>query len=96
MFMRKKQNIESLQNLDENLRDIGSDLSDTPLVLQYNKRDLNGEGNRLMTLEEMERDLNPDTRWPSFKASALYGDGVKDTFKKICMMTVSHVCRQIL
>jgi hypothetical protein len=44
----------------------------------------------------METDLNVSSRRPSFAASALYGGGVKDTFKKICMMTVAQVCSQVL
>lgn len=94
--IRRRQNIESLKNLEENLQAIGSDISTLPMVLQYNKRDLNGGDSPILSLEEMKNDLNPCNRWPALAASALYGEGVKETFKKICMMTVVDVCRQLL
>ncbi len=96
LAIRKRQNIESLQNLDENLRQIGVDLDKVPLVMQYNKRDLNGGTAAVMPVEEMEYDLNSDSRRPSFAASALNGEGVRSTFKKICTLSVQEVCRLIL
>ncbi len=93
---RKQQNIESFHNLQENLREIGTGLSSVSVVLQYNKRDLNGPDTLIMPVNEMERDLNGDSLWPCFEASALRGDGVKATFKKICMMTVAEVSKQLM
>lgn len=95
LTIRKNQNIESLQNLHENLNAIGVNLARVPIVMQYNKRDLNGGASAVMPVEEMEYDLNPDCQWPSFPASALNGEGVKATFKKICVMTVEAICRQL-
>lgn len=92
----RKDNIESLQNLESNLLDTGGDLSNLPLVLQYNKRDLNGSGPPTMSIEEMERELNPESKWRSFQASALYGHGVRETFKQICIETAEEIGRQIL
>ncbi|MFH0823076.1 MAG: GTPase domain-containing protein [Pseudomonadota bacterium] len=89
--VRRKQNIESLENLALNLEEIGLDISTPALVLQYNKRDLDHGGSGIMPIAEMERDLNPDAKWPWYAASALRGDGVKETFKKICMLTVTKV-----
>ncbi|MCL4539719.1 MAG: GTPase domain-containing protein [Bacteroidetes bacterium] len=94
--VRRKQNLESLANLEENLHGAGIDTSSIPVVLQYNKRDLDGKNSGVMAVEEMEAELNASSGRPSFAASALYGDGVKDTFKKICMMTVAKVCEQVL
>jgi len=93
---QKRQNIESLMNLAENLRDLGHNIADMPVVLQYNKRDLNGGGAKIMPVQEMARDLNPSSEWPAFEASALRGDGVKDTFKTICILTIIRVSRQLL
>jgi signal recognition particle receptor subunit beta len=92
---RKEQNVESFQNLKENLGQVGIDLSSVSLVLQYNKRDLHGPDTMTMPLEDMERDLNPEGKWPWFPASALQGQGVKDTFKKVTMLTVENVSRQL-
>ena len=96
MEIRRSQNIESLKNLEDNLIEVGGSLSTLPIVLQYNKRDLNGGDNPLLSVEDLERDLNQDFKWPSFAASALYGEGIKETFKRICMMTVADVYRQLL
>ena len=88
---RRNNNIESLLNLDDNLRDQGKTTTSLPLVLQFNKRDLTGSRVAVLPVEEMEKDLNPASRFPAFPASALKGDGVRETFKKICMMTVIDV-----
>jgi GTPase SAR1 family protein len=93
--VRKNENVESLRNLEDNLRDDGQDLASMPLVLQYNKRDLNAGVPSIMSIEELQADLNPHRKWPSHAASALRGHGVRETFKEICMMTVAEVCRKM-
>src|SRR5512136_1008885 len=47
-------NIESLDNLEENLREQGYDLDKLPYVVQYNKRDLPN----IIAVEELRRYLN--------------------------------------
>ena len=93
--IRQTHNLESLSNLQDNLRELGRELADLPLVLQYNKRDLNGTS-QLMSVSQLDRDLNADHLYKAFPASALVGPGVKETFKQICMLTVANVCRQFL
>jgi signal recognition particle receptor subunit beta len=93
---RRNNNVESLVNLDENLREQGKTITSLPLVLQYNKRDLAGSKVAIIPEEEMDKDLNPSGELPSFCASALKGDGVRETFKKICMMTVVDVSTRLL
>lgn len=92
--IRRRQNRESLENLADNLKALGGDLSNIPLVMQYNKRDI--EPARLMTVAEMHESLLVDPKWPWFPASALMGSGVKETFRAICMLTVSDVCKKLL
>ena len=92
----KSQNIESLRNLEQNLDSIGGDFASLPLVLQYNKRDLEGSDEATMSIKEMKRDLNPFSRWASFQASALYGKGVKETFRQVCVATVEDVYQRML
>ena len=72
------ENIESLKNLGENLKEHGLDLSNTPIVLQYNKRDLPD----VYSIEEMEQALNS---WnaPYFAAVARDGHGVFPTLKRL-------------
>ncbi len=93
---RRNNNIESFLNLDDNLREQGKSTSSLPVVLQFNKRDLAGSRVALLPIEDMEKDLNPSSRFASFPASALKGDGVRETFKKICMMTVVDVSTRLL
>jgi hypothetical protein len=93
---RKNNNVESFANLEENLREQGKSTSALPLVLQYNKRDLEGTKVAVLPVEELNQDLNPHSRYPAFAASALKGDGVRETFKKICMMTVVDVSTRLL
>ena len=45
------ENIESLTNLEENLREYGYDIGELPVVIQYNKRDLPG----VLPVAELER-----------------------------------------
>ena len=77
------ENIESLTNLEENLREYGYDMNELPLVIQYNKRDLPG----VLPVAELDRMLNPHG-WPSFEASATVGNGVFDTLKMIIKMVL--------
>jgi signal recognition particle receptor subunit beta len=77
-------NRESLRNLHENLAEIGVSLSDTPLVLQYNKRDLSN----ILSPEEMHSVLNPEGALQWFEASARDGVGVFETLKGISKLTL--------
>lgn len=93
---RRNNNVESFENLEENLQEQGKSIQSLPLVLQYNKRDLMGSKVAVIPMEDLERDLNAERRYHSVGASALRGDGVKETFKKICMMTVVDVSARLL
>lgn len=72
------ENIESLKNLQENLKEYGIDLGTVPFVLQYNKRDLPG----VATIEELDAQLNWH-RVPTYEAQAHQGVGVFTTLKAI-------------
>ena len=76
-------NIESFQNLEENLAEMGLSLDTIPVVLQYNKRDLPN----ICTPEELDQALNRNN-WSSVGASALNGDGVLETLKTISKATL--------
>ena len=71
-------NLESLNDLEKNLKEQGYDISKVPLVMQWNKRDLPN----VASIEDLERKLN---RWNSetFEACALNGDGVFETLKSL-------------
>ena len=78
---RQAENLESLQNLRQNLQDYGMDLDDMPFVLQYNKRDMDN----VFTLDELNAELNP-RNVPFFPATAHNGQGVVTTLKTIAML----------
>ncbi len=75
---RMESNIESIRNLEENLRQHGLDLATIPYALQFNKRDLPNA----MPERELYRVLNYK-REPTFKAIAPEGKGVFDTLKSV-------------
>jgi signal transduction histidine kinase/signal recognition particle receptor subunit beta len=76
-------NRQSAANLRENLEANGIDPDTLPLILQYNKRDLEG----LLTIADLETALNPAVR-PSFPTIAITGDGVMDSFAAITESTL--------
>ncbi len=82
---RMEANIESMQNLKDNLRDQGYDFDKIPCVVQYNKRDLMNAA----SVEELRRWLN--TKNPllaDFEAVATTGKGVFDTLKCIARLVL--------
>ena len=91
MIMRRKMNIVSLKDLQENLATFDKNIFKIPLVLQYNKRDLAKEGIRLLPVETMENDLNKHLKVPSFDASAFTGDNVVETMKMAISLTVASL-----
>jgi len=72
------ENIESLNNMFENLNECGIAPDSLPLVFQWNKRDLPD----VFSVSFLEEKLNP-RGLPSFEAIATTGVGVFDTLKKI-------------
>ena len=75
-----QENIESFQDLHENLAEQGVDARQMPMVIQYNKIDLPEE---LRTpVPELEDQVN-FRGIPSFTADALHGPGVFETLRGI-------------
>lgn len=93
--VQRQRNIESLQNLAENLQGEGLNIKEIPLVLQYNKRDLTESNIPLLTIEEMEEDLNKELRVPHFEASAVKGFGVYETLREISKRTIKNVIQKV-
>jgi signal recognition particle receptor subunit beta len=79
-------NRESFANLLENLDENQIDPNDTPIVIQYNKRDLPG----VLPVEKMQEQLGFEG-YPYTEASALRGDGVMETFKLVSKITAKHL-----
>ncbi len=94
--VRRQRNIESMEDLKRNLQGYNLTIKDLPLVLQYNKRDLVQTSIPILTIEELESDLNRDLGVKSFPASATKGQGVFETLKEISKLTVKHVAKKYI
>jgi len=91
MTLRQEMNIRSLENLAENLLSFNKNIETIPLVMQYNKRDLKTEGIPILPVEVMEKDLNTGLKAPYYTASAVNGENVAVTMKRIISMTVMSI-----
>jgi hypothetical protein len=85
---RMEANIESLENLRNNLAEQGYNLDKLPYIIQYNKRDLPNAA----PLHEMRALLNP-TNVPEFEACATTGVGVFETLKAIAKAVLTELRR---
>ena len=83
---KMEENIESLNNLEENLNYYGKTLKTLPLVIQYNKRDLQD----VISVAEMNQIMNPEG-YPSTEAVATSGTGVLETLTLITKMVLQHI-----
>lgn len=80
---RMEANIESLENLRQNLQEQGYNLDELPFVIQYNKRDLENA----VSVEELNRVLNPKGV-SYFEATASTGPGVFETLKELAKKVI--------
>ena len=71
-------NMVSFENLEQNLKFVGIDIDQIPLVIQFNKRDLPN----IISLEEIKNTWEP-TGIATTPASALLGTGVVETFAQL-------------
>jgi len=94
--VQRKKNIESLINLAKNLAEKGISIRAIPLVIQYNKRDLDGSDSEILPLEVLEKDLNSMLKVPSYSASAVKGQGIFETLREISKLVVKDVSRKIM
>ena len=84
-------NAESFENLAENAARVGLDFDTMPLVVQFNKRDLPD----ILSEEEIfERWQGAE--WPLVFASALAGDGVVETFRRLLEQVYAHMDDQFM
>jgi GTPase SAR1 family protein len=81
-------NLESLQNLQDNLLAQGVDIRQLPVVLQYNKQDLPRD--LILTHEEMDDALNFRSVH-SFAGDALHGVGVFETLRGISELVLKRL-----
>jgi len=79
-------NKESFQNLIDNLKEQGAELEKLPHVIQWNKRDTPNA----LPVDVLDREIN---RFgvPTFEASAIRGEGVRDTLTGIARQVLKHL-----
>jgi signal recognition particle receptor subunit beta len=78
-------NIESLEDLRQNLKELNIDIQSVPTIIQYNKRDLNN----ILTVDDLQRELNKDG-FKYFEAVSTRGEGVFETFKSIVKLILKN------
>jgi signal recognition particle receptor subunit beta len=83
-------NRESFANLLENLEQNNLDVNDTPIIIQFNKRDIPG----VLPVEQLQESLGFEG-YPYTEASALKGEGVMETFKLATKITAKHLYNRL-
>lgn len=88
---RCDENLESLRNLQENMLEHGFDIRDLPLVIQYNKQDLDDA----VPAADLDDTLNfRDV--PAHPASAIRGEGVLGTLRAVSELVLRSVSRRFM
>lgn len=87
-IMRTEANLESMDNLKENLIDQGYSLERVPYVVQYNKRDLPA----IAPVDELRTALNV-ANVPDFEGIATTGLGVFETLKAVAKLVLLDLRR---
>ncbi|MGZ5474005.1 MAG: GTP-binding protein, partial [Thermoanaerobaculia bacterium] len=77
---------ESFDNLLENMKENQIDPNDTPIIIQYNKRDIPG----VLPVDDLQEALGLEG-YPFAEASAIKGEGVMETFKLVSKITAKHL-----
>ncbi|MEJ2696819.1 MAG: GTPase domain-containing protein [Candidatus Sulfobium sp.] len=85
----REQNIESLDNMRENLLANNIDAEEIPIVFQYNKRDLKD----IASVEELNCDLDVRNH-PVIEGIAIDGTGVEEAFKLISKLLLQYISKK--
>ena len=85
---RADANVESFENMKENLIEQGYNLKSIPYVIQYNKRDLPNA----IPVDELKKVLNAEGV-PDFEAVASEGVGVFETLKTVVKLVLVELKR---
>ncbi len=89
-FDRLEANLETLNDLENNLRQDGHKLDEFPWVIQYNKRDLPN----VAPIQYLQLKLNKCSV-PYFEAVATQGNGVFETLKAVINLVVANVRKRL-
>ncbi len=83
---KMRENLESLKNLEINLCEYGFNITDIPLIIQFNKRDLPD----VIDTIDMNKELNT-LNVPTFESVASTGEGVIQTFKAMASIVLEDL-----
>jgi hypothetical protein len=83
-------NLESFQNLRENMAELGQSFDETAVVIQYNKRDLPG----VLSVQALQESLGFQ-EYPFVESVAADAKGVVETFKLVSKMTFIQILKRL-
>jgi mutual gliding-motility protein MglA len=86
---KMEENLESLENLRNNLAEAGKDLETIAMLMQYNKRDLPNA----LDIDTLNQHLNP-RGLRHFEAVANTGEGVFPTLKALSSLVLANLSNQ--
>ena len=89
-FDRLEANLETLNDLENNLRQDGHKMDEFPWVIQYNKRDLPN----VAPIQYLQIKLNK-YNVPYFEAVSTQGTGVFETLKAVINLVVANVKKKL-
>lgn len=89
-FDRLEANLETLNDLENNLRQDGLNMNEFPWVIQYNKRDLPN----VAPIQYLQLKLNK-YNVPYFEAVSTQGNGVFETLKSVINLVVANVRKKL-
>ena len=93
--VRREKNMLSLKDLQQNLKEYNVSIFNTPLVMQFNKRDLSDANITLMPLEKMQHEVNRQLKVPSFAGSALKGNGVGKSLNACLKLVLRSIQKEL-
>ena len=82
-------NLESMQNLEDNLKRQGMKIRELPIVIQYNKRDLPNA----TPVSKLEKDINK-LGVPHFESVATTGVGVEKTLNGVTQLVLGNLVKK--
>lgn len=85
----RESNLQSLQDMMDNLTELGHDLATFPHVLQFNKRDLT----QLMSVAQLNAELNRHNA-PALETCAAKGTGILNALREITQAVVRDLKRR--
>ncbi|HYN43850.1 MAG TPA: GTPase domain-containing protein, partial [Thermoanaerobaculia bacterium] len=83
-------NLESFQNLRENMAELGQKVDEAAVVIQYNKRDLPG----VLSVQALQESLGFQ-EFPFVESIAADAKGVVETFKLVSKLTFIHILKRL-